>query len=66
VDQKNEKQECVVVLISSVLFRHHYLLGSLSHPPRLSLLISSTTAMLSCSALSFSVCHDMFHCATST
>jgi hypothetical protein len=66
VDRKIEKQEHAVVLISSVLSRHHYLLGSRSHPPRFSLLISSTTAMLSCSALSFSVCRDTFHRSTST
>jgi hypothetical protein len=64
--EKIEKQERIVILISSVLSRHPYLLGSRSHPPRLSLLISSMMALLSCSALSFSVCRDTFHRSTST
>jgi hypothetical protein len=55
-----EKQEHDVALISSVLSHHPYHHGSRSHPPRLSLLISSMTALLNCSALSFSVYHDMF------
>jgi hypothetical protein len=37
-----------------------------SHPPQLWLLILSTTALLSCSALSFSICRDTFCRSTST